>query len=359
MELGEGCLSVAMGVLPHHDVERALRLALTLDVPFWPQLPNVSFAEDMYVQAARGFPGLQVDEANSRLRFSTERFVAELDDYSQLGENDDSFALDATESVVYHRFLQEDLRSYPAIRGQVIGPVSFGFRVVDEERRPIIYDDGVRALLFEFLRRKVNRQYRELRQANGNAFVWVDEPGLGWVFSALSGYSDRALQDEYRLFLDGLEGPRALHLCAPVNLPYLLNLGFEVVSFDIHQADTMPAEYARCAGEFIHNGGVIAWGMVPTDGEALAAEALADLSARLETIWRKTAAHGALSVEEVAARSMIAPARCCLKNVSGEEPPVLAGARDAVECSPEERIVEAAFARLRELAQTLRRKYGV
>jgi len=44
-------LTTAMAVMPHTDVERALKAALSLDVPFWPQLPNTSYYEDMYVQA--------------------------------------------------------------------------------------------------------------------------------------------------------------------------------------------------------------------------------------------------------------------------------------------------------------------
>jgi len=45
-------LTTAMAVMPHTDEERALEMALSLDVPFWPQLPNYSYYEDMYVQAA-------------------------------------------------------------------------------------------------------------------------------------------------------------------------------------------------------------------------------------------------------------------------------------------------------------------
>jgi len=44
-----------MGIMPHRDVERALELALGMDVPFWPQLPKVSLYEDMYVQASQHF----------------------------------------------------------------------------------------------------------------------------------------------------------------------------------------------------------------------------------------------------------------------------------------------------------------
>ena len=59
------CRTTAMGILPHTDIERALEIALSLDIPFWPQLPRVSYFEDMYVQALEHFPGVTID-ANQR-----------------------------------------------------------------------------------------------------------------------------------------------------------------------------------------------------------------------------------------------------------------------------------------------------
>jgi hypothetical protein len=42
MKLEGNCMTTAMGIMPHTDVDRALDLALTLDIPFWPQLPGKS-----------------------------------------------------------------------------------------------------------------------------------------------------------------------------------------------------------------------------------------------------------------------------------------------------------------------------
>jgi hypothetical protein len=156
------------------------------------------------------------------------RFEKELVDYSQKMADPETFVLSERYSVIYHRFLAENLKDYFAIRGQLIGPVSFGFRVTDENDRPIIYNDEVKTILFDFIQRKINAQYRELRQKNQNAFVWLDEPGLGWVFSGLSGYSDVQAKVDYQSFFSGLESHKALHLCANVNLPYLLKMGTEL-----------------------------------------------------------------------------------------------------------------------------------
>ncbi|NIV33365.1 MAG: hypothetical protein GWN58_29140, partial [Anaerolineae bacterium] len=50
-QFNAGLRSVAAGSLPHTDSAAACRLALsTLDIPTWPQLPRLSFLENMYVQ---------------------------------------------------------------------------------------------------------------------------------------------------------------------------------------------------------------------------------------------------------------------------------------------------------------------
>ncbi len=71
IELEGRCRTTAMGIMPHTDVEKALELALGLDIPFWPQLPKVSFYEDMYVQASQNFPGIVVDFENKRINAVT------------------------------------------------------------------------------------------------------------------------------------------------------------------------------------------------------------------------------------------------------------------------------------------------
>ena len=71
MPIPGNLLTTAMAVMPHTDVRRALDAALSLDIPFWPQLPNYSYYEDMYVQASEHFPGICLDLQNRKLSFST------------------------------------------------------------------------------------------------------------------------------------------------------------------------------------------------------------------------------------------------------------------------------------------------
>lgn len=352
------CSTTAMGIMPHRDVEQALELALSLDIPFWPQLPKVSLYEDMYVQASQNFPGIAIDFDKGRLSFDTARFEQELDGYFVKMDVPEAFALTAEYSAVFRKFLSKELQGYKAIRGQVIGPVSFGFKVLDENLKPVIYNDEARTILFDFIQKKTNIQYRELKERNPNAFVWLDEPGLGYVFSGLSGYNEQQAKEDYHNFVEGLEGPKGVHLCAEVNLPYLLELGVEILSFDAYQIGFMPKEYAGSVAEFIRNGGVISWGIVPTESTVLATQTPETLAAILSDYWEVISESTGLSLNQIAMQALVAPARCCLSDIGQ----ISTDDKKPGECqlsSSEEGIVEKAFAFLPELSQILRDKYGV
>ena len=347
------CGTTAMGIMPHKDVDKALDLALGLDIPFWPQLPHVSLHEDMYIQTSENFPGITIDFEKGRLTFNTERFGKELEDYFNKMENPETYALTEEYSIVFKRFLSRNLQDYRAIRGQITGPVSFGFKVLDENFKPIIYNEEVKTILFDFIQKKVNLQYQELKKKNPNAFVWVDEPGLGYVFSGLSGYNDQQAKEDYYHFVQGLEGPKGLHLCAEVNLPYLLELGIEILSFDAFQIGFMPKEYTQSVSEFINKGGIISWGIVPTDHKALETQTPEKLASLLSSYWEVISENTDLSLAQIADQALVAPARCCLVDIT----------IDSIERTKtsdmEERIVEKAFSFLRELSQILRRQYGL
>ncbi len=342
-----------MGIMPHKDIDKALDLALGLDIPFWPQLPHVSLYEDMYIQSSQNFPGIEINFEKGRLSFKTTKFQESLEDYFTKMESPETYALTPGYSVVFQKFLSRDLARYRAIRGQITGPISFGFKVLDETLKPIIYNDEVKAILFDFIQKKVNLQYEELEAKNENAFVWVDEPGLGYVFSGLSGYNDQQAKEDYYQFVQGIEGPKGMHLCAEVNLPYLLELGVEILSFDAFQIGFMPREYTLSVADFVKKGGIISWGIVPTELRTLEAQTPEKLASLLSGYWEVVAENTDLSLDQIAAQALIAPARCCLVELT-----IDAADRSKV-TNIEERIVEKAFSFLPEMSQILQKRYGI
>jgi len=317
MSIPGNLLTTAMAVMPHRVVDRALAAALSLDVPFWPQLPLVSYYEDMYVQASEHFPGILVDMDNRNIRFSLGKFAAELEEALAHFEEPAYFDISETYSVVYHRFLKMDLSDRPAIRGQLEGPISFGLNVVDQEQRPILFDDTVRSFMLEFMARRINVQLNRLKAVNSNAFMFVDEPGLQYIFSAMSGYDSITAREDMERFFAGVERPRGVHLCGNPDWDFLLGLDLDVLSLDVYSNGEIFVSYAKPISRFLERGGRIIWGIVPTNFEPFEKESLKSLEERLLSYWRNLEREG-IDRQLLLSRSMLSPATCCLVNPDGE-----------------------------------------
>lgn len=331
------CQTTAMGIMPHHDVDRALQLAMGFDIPFWPQLPRVSIFEDMYVQLSEHMPGISIDEAAKQVNFSLSRFYEELAVYLDNAEDPSYFKLSPRYSLVYDAFLNQDLSRYYAIRGQVIGPISFGLRITDDDKKPIIYNDDVKQVLYDFVARKVRAQQQEMAQHHPRAFVWLDEPGLQFIFMGYTGYSSERASQDYAAFLEQLAAPKGVHLCGNPDWSFLLNLDLDILSVDTLAWGEIFTRYTGELRRFLDKGGIVSWGITPTLDEEVAGATASVMVERLEEMWDFLASKG-IPKEQVLAQAWLAPARCCLVN------------RD-------ETGVERSFAILKEAAASLKEKY--
>jgi len=340
MPIPGNLLTTAMAVMPHTDADRAFEMALSVDVPFWPQLPNYSYYEDMYVQAAEHFPGILLDLDKRTLKFSMDKFILELEE--SLGRFDDPSYFDISReySVVYHRFLEMDLSERPAIRGQLEGPISFGFNVLDQDERPILFDDTVRPFMLEFMAKRINVQLDRLKVLNKNAFMFVDEPGLQYLFSAMAGYNELKAKGDLDLFFSMIDRPRGIHLCGNPDWDFLLGLDLDILSLDIYTNAEIFSSYALSIKRFLDNGGVIVWGIIPTGFEDFEKEDMNSLTAQLENVWQILAKKG-IDIPHMLQRSMLSPATCCLVNPD------------------KEKTVEHAFASVSRMAIQLREKYQI
>ena len=338
MKIPGNLLTTAMAVMPHTDVDRALELALSMDVPYWPQLPHYSYHEDMYVQASEHFPGIVLDMQQQTLRFSMDKFIQELEETMSHMDDPGYFDISETYSAVYHRFLKMDLSDRPAIRGQLEGPISFGFNVVDQDKRPIIFEDTVRPFMLEFMARRINVQLSRLKKINSNAFMFIDEPGLQFIFSALSGYNDVAARTDMENFFSLVERPRGVHLCGNPDWDFLLKLDLDVLSLDVYTNGEAFTAYAPSIKKFLDKGGIIVWGIVPTNIESFEKENVESLTKRLEGLWDSLAGRG-IDRELLITNGMLSPATCCLVNPDAEK------------------TVEKAFSVVNELSQRLKEKY--
>jgi len=331
-------LTTAMAVMPHTDVDRALETAMSLDIPFWPQLPNYSYYEDMYVQAAEHFPGILLDVGKRTIRFSMDKFISEFEETMSHFDEPDYFDVSESYSVVYHKFLSSDLSGRPAIRGQLEGPISFGFNIQDQDERPILFDDTVRPFMLEFMAKRINVQLDRLKERNPNAFMFVDEPGLQFLFSAMSGYGDIKAKEDLDLFFSQINRPRGIHLCGNPDWDFLLGLDLDILSLDVYTNAEIFSSYASSIKRFLSRGGGIVWGIVPTGFETFATEDTSSMILRLENVWNILESHG-IDRQSMLEKSLLSPATCCLVNPD------------------KEKTVEKAFQTVKNISAQLRSRY--
>ena len=329
-----------MAVMPHTNSEQALKAALSMDIPFWPQLPRLNYYEDMYVQAAEHFPGILLDFEKQTLAFSLDKFMIEFEETMAHFDEPEYFDISREYSTVYHSFLEMDLSDRPAIRGQLEGPISFGLNILDQNKRPIIFDDTIRPFMFEFLSKRINIQLERLKKRNPNAFMFVDEPGLQFLFSALSGYDSTAARRDMDEFFSMVQRPCGIHLCGNPDWDFLLNLDLDILSLDMYLNGEIFTSYAGSIKRFLDKGGVLVWGIVPTNFEPFESENIESLLVRLEEMWTILDQKG-IDKEFLLSRSLISPATCCLVNPDGEK------------------TVETAFQVVSDVSVRLREKYNL
>jgi hypothetical protein len=269
-----------------------------------------------------------------------EKFMNEVEETMLHLDDPGYFDISDTYSAVYSRFLSLDLSGRPAIRGQLEGPISFGFNVKDQDDRPILFDDTVRPLMLEIMARRVNAQLSRLKERNPNAFMYVDEPGLQFLFSAMAGYGDQAARKDMEHFFSLIDRPRGVHLCGNPDWDFLLGLDLDILSLDVYTNGEVFASYAAAVRRFLDRGGVLAWGIVPTNVEPFEREDVASLEARLLGAWERLWEKG-IDRDFLFSRSLLSPATCCLVNPDGEK------------------TVEKAFQVVKTLSSRLRDRYGL
>lgn len=317
MLLKGNCRTTAMGILPHDNIKTALDLALTLDIPFWPQLPHYSYYEDMYVQVSEHFPGIIIDTEQKKISLNTVSFYEELMEYAVKSESEEIYKLSRQFSSSFDAFLECDLSGYQMVRGQSIGPISYGHKIVDENLKPIIYNDDIREFLYEFIAQKLNVQYRQLKEVHPNPFVWVDEPGLEIIFGSFSGYNSDRAKIDFGNFLNRVEGFKGVHLCGNPDWSFLLSgLGLDILSIDAYGCGQIFTRYTEEVRAFLDAGKIICWGIVPTLTEELSSESVEALAKKLEDLWGNLTGKG-IGLKQILKQAWLAPARCCLINEDG------------------------------------------
>ena len=304
-------LPIHVGSLPHEDAREACAAirASFPDLLGWPQLPKRSFLENMYVQFSEGFPGLVLEEERIYVD-RTRDLSADLERlYMAYLESDlDAYALAPSYAAGWVEWSGGEFDHCRAVKGQVTGPVSWGLTVLDQDRRPILYDDVLADAAAKHLRLKAMWQERELRRLHPTTIVFLDEPymaSFGSAYVALTRERAVALMEEA---LGGLEGLRGVHCCGNTDWSVVLSSPVDILSFDTYDYAESLSLYAKDVKDFLSRGGTIAWGIVPHTRDDLAGETPESLVKKLLEAMDLLVDKG-IDLDSLLAASLISP--CC------------------------------------------------
>jgi hypothetical protein len=126
--------------------------------------------------------------------------------------------------------------------------------------------------MLEFMAKRINVQLRKLKTRNANAFMFVDEPGMQFLFSALAGYGGIKAKADLDQFFAMVDRPRGIHLCGNPDWDFLLGLDLDVLSLDVYTNAQIFSGYAASIRKYMDRGGTIVWGIVPTGVDAFEKE---------------------------------------------------------------------------------------
>jgi len=272
-----------IGSMPQTDAKAACAMVkhYLKDIPVWPQLPDRTFMEHMNVQFSEGFPGFTVDGKKYFIKNtgSTHESLEKL--YNAYLSNDASkFPTGEKYASGLHAFLSSGI-TRQAVKGQIVGPVTWGLSVTDEDNKAIIYDDVLGDAVPKFLRLKAAWQENALRKISPNTIIFLDEPYMAsFGSSAVQVSRDKVIELLNEVF-KGITGLKGIHCCGNTDWPVLLSTNTDIISFDAYNYAGSFALYPGEIKKFLNRGGAIAWGIVPNTAEALNNETVASLKDRL------------------------------------------------------------------------------
>ena len=314
-----GCLPTVIGSMPHNDAKEACSLITHYlkDIPAWPQLPNRSFQENMYVQFSQGFPGVVLKRDSIYIDRSQDLDKPLEQLYAAYLENDvDKYPVSPEYAAGLYSFLESDNLSPKAVKGQITGPITWGLTVTDESKRAILYDDVLGDAVPKLLRLKAAWQEKKLKEVCPNTIIFVDEPymaAFGSVGMLISKEKVVSLLEEVFAGISGLKG---IHCCGNTDWSILLGTSTDIISFDTYNYARSLSLYPAEVKKFLERKGAIAWGIIPNDEESLTKESVASLKDRLEEAMVPFTRNG-VRFRQLIGQGLLTPS-CGLASLSAE-----------------------------------------
>lgn len=281
-------LTTGIGSLPHHDPYQASEVILNYfpESPYWPQLSSRGWKEGMLAQFTEGMPGIAMD--GERVYFHSpfnpasewEKFY----EASSEGRLDD-FIVGEEYASGFHALLELLKGRKPLlIKGQITGPITLGLGLSDEKKIPILYDPNLKEMLLKIIASKARWQEIEFRRVvpEAETLIFFDEPLLSSYGSISMNLGKEEIIECLKSVISPLRGLSGIHICGATDWSIIMQTGIKVIHFDAYRFFSNMLAYASELKEFLLNGGILGWGIVPSEEEFIKIETTSSLIKSLE-----------------------------------------------------------------------------
>ncbi len=264
--------TTGIGSLPHLDPDEACRLVLeTFDIPFWPQLPQLSFLEWMIPQYSEGMPFINIDTISENI-FVSRNDSDELERFYETCTDECRIAISDDYARGLHAFLKMIRgRRFKALKGQITGPLTFTLGLKDREDRLVFFDEELRQISLMLLQAKARWQIDQLKPHCEKVIIFMDEPILsaigGSTYLGVSREETLRLLSETASAIAAADGIPGVHCCGSSDWSLVMESGAKILNFDAYNYFENLAIYHDDLRAFLEGGGYLAWGIVPTTGE--------------------------------------------------------------------------------------------
>ena len=267
-------LATGIGSLPLTDAQIAVDLILRYvpAAPFWPQLPKSNVREGMLAQFSENLPGLKFEggdlhfiaqDKEKELELFYDRFIAQDLEYFKISPD---FARGL--HAFYQRLNSVDLSGVEFIKCQVTGPFTFCSGITDVEGKIILHDEVLLQAIVKGLGMKALWQLEYFKKFGKKMIMFFDEPYLTGVGSAYTTVNRNDVIDVYSELADSLKNQDSLigiHCCGNTDWSMLTDTaGIDIINFDAFNFQERFVLYADNLNRFLKRGGIICWGIVPT-----------------------------------------------------------------------------------------------
>lgn len=267
-------IATGIGSLPYKDTNEALDLIFKYapHIPFWPQLPKRDVREGMIAQFSEGLPCIKVTEKG--VFFSAEDKEKELEKfYEKVIERDiEYFEISRDFASGLYAFPKKlaasDLEGVEFIKGHITGPFTFAAGINDENGISLLHDEVFMQAIINTLTMKALWQIKFLEKFAKPVIIFLDEPYLGCFGSAYTPINREDVVKRLTELTDAIKSENVLsgvHCCGNTDWSIFTDVtSIGVISFDAFSFLDKFILYADSLKRFLNRGGVICWGIVPT-----------------------------------------------------------------------------------------------